>query len=279
MARSLEGKPILITGASSGIGLATARACAAAGMPVVLAARRADRLREAVGQIEKSGGRASAFECDVASESACAAAVAACVERYGAIYAVFANAGYGQEKAVHELSGDEVRRMFEVNFFGTMWVVRAALVPMMQARRGHVLVCSSCLARMPVVRAGVYSATKAAQHHVARSMRIELAPFGIDVTSVHPIGTRTEFFDTAGSVIAGKVHAQGADAMPFIQDASFVAEKIVRCMRRDRPEAEVWPGMAAGFLRGVMAGLSVWPGLGDWVMRRAERRLPHSAGR
>ncbi len=271
MPANLTDLPILITGASSGIGLATARACAAEGMPVVLAARRLDRLREAVRDIESRGGRALAFECDVSDAAQSRAAVEACVSNFGSIYAVFANAGYGQNAAVHEMSEDDLRRMFEVNLFGTTSVVDAALRHMIPARRGHVLVCSSCLARMPIMRGGAYSATKAAQHHLARAMRVELAPLGVCVSSVHPIGTRTEFFDVAAS----RARGEGASTPPpsmFMQDASFVAGCIVRCLKRPRPEAEVWPGVMSKLLRLVMAGLVVAPAAGDWVMRRAERR-------
>lgn len=267
MPADLTGLPIVITGASSGIGRATALACAAAGMPVVLAARRIDRLHEAVGEIERGGGKAVAVECDVAREADCERAVALCVERFGSVYSVFANAGYGLEKAVHETSDAELRRIFEVNLFGTMSIVRPALRHMLETRRGHVLVCSSCLARMPIAHGGAYSATKAAQHHLARAMRIELVPKGVCVSSVHPIGTRTEFFDVAGSDVSGSGPPEA-----FMQDAGVVAARVVRCLRRPRPEAEVWTGPVAYSLRLAMAGLSVWPALGDWAMRRADRR-------
>ncbi|MFM9958821.1 MAG: SDR family NAD(P)-dependent oxidoreductase [Phycisphaerales bacterium] len=271
MPSDLTTLPILITGASSGIGRAAAIACARAGMPVVLAARRADKLADAVREIESRGGRALAFECDVADAAQCRAAVEACVEKFGSIYSVFANAGYGQNAAVHEMTDADLRRMFEVNLFGTTNVVNAALKHMLPARRGHVLICSSCLARMPIMRGGAYSATKAAQHHLARAMRLELAPLGVCVSSVHPIGTRTEFFDVA----AGAARGDGASTPPpsmFMQDASFVADCVVRCLRRPKPEAEVWPGMMSKLLRVVMAGLVIAPGIGDWMMRRAERR-------
>jgi NAD(P)-dependent dehydrogenase (short-subunit alcohol dehydrogenase family) len=283
MTRDLSGLPIVITGASSGIGRATAVACAAAGMPVVLAARRVDRLREVVGEIErgvpggKPGGRAVAVECDVADAASCQRAVGVCVERFGSVYAVFANAGIAVNRAVHEMPIEEMRRVFEVNFFGTLGVVAAALPHMNAAGRGHVLVCSSCLARMPMVSLGAYTATKAAQHHVARAMRLELAPLGLHVSSVHPIGTRTELFETAAKLSGpggGAAFRGGAKAGPpeaFMQDASFVAACIVRCLRREKPEAEVWPGFSSKMLRLAMAGLSVWPWLGDRVMRAADR--------
>src|SRR5437868_6360217 len=91
----LTGKPIAITGASSGIGLATALACARAGMPVALAARREDRLQEAVAKIRGEGGKAIAVRADVDSPQDCRALVERTVAELGSIYAVFANAGYG----------------------------------------------------------------------------------------------------------------------------------------------------------------------------------------
>jgi len=267
MPADLTGLPIVITGASSGIGRATALACAAAGMPVVLAARRTDRLEDAVGEIERKGGRAVAVECDVAREADCERAVAWCVERFGSVYSVFANAGYGLERAVHETPDPDLRRIFEVNLFGTMSIIRPALQHMLVARRGHVLICSSCLARMPIAHGGAYSATKAAQHHLARAMRIELAPKGVCVSSVHPIGTRTEFFEVAGSDIKTSGPPEA-----FMQSPGVVASRVVRCLRRPRPEAEVWPGLVAHALRLTMAGVSVWPALGDAVMRLADRK-------
>jgi NAD(P)-dependent dehydrogenase (short-subunit alcohol dehydrogenase family) len=284
MKRDLSGLPIVITGASSGIGRATAVACAAAGMPVVIAARRADRLHEVVGEIEqaspagKAGGRAVAVECDVADAASCRRAVEVCAERFGSVYAVFANAGIAVNRAVHEMPMEEMCRVFGVNFFGTLEVIAAALPHMRAAGRGHVLVCSSCLARMPMVNLGAYTATKAAQHHVARAMRLELAPLGVHVSSVHPIGTRTELFEAAEKLSgpgSGNSIERGVKPGPpeaFMQDASFVAACIVRCLRREKPEAEVWPGISAKVLRLAMAGLSVWPSLGDRVMRMADRR-------
>src|SRR5258705_7257353 len=94
-----------------------------------------------------------------------------------------------------------LRAILECNFFGTMHTVRAALEPMRRnppaadGIRGHILICSSCLAKMPVPLNGAYSATKAAQNHVGRAMRLELAGEGIAVSTVHPVGTTTEFFE------------------------------------------------------------------------------------
>lgn len=266
----LQGLPIVITGASSGIGRATAVACARAGMPVLACARRGPRLEALVKEIESAGGRAAAIECDVAVEADCDRAVTACIERFGAVYAVFANAGYGIEKPFHETSPDEMRRIFDVNFFGSLNIIRAALPHMRAARRGHILICSSCLARMPMTFFGAYSATKAAQHHAARSMRAELAPEAITVTSVHPVGTRTEFFEVASA--GGHALSNNSPEL-FMQSPEFVADLIVRKLRRAGRGfgggAELWPGAAGLFIRWIMALMTGWVWLSDRVCRAA----------
>ncbi|MFN4166646.1 MAG: SDR family NAD(P)-dependent oxidoreductase, partial [Ferrovibrio sp.] len=150
MPRDLTGLPIAITGASSGIGAATALACARAGMPVALAARRIDRCEELAEQIRRQGGRAIAVEADVVDSAACQRLVDRTIEAFGSIYSLYANAGYGIESAVDATSDAELRRIFEVNFFGTMNAIRPALPHMKAARRGHILICSSCLAKIAV---------------------------------------------------------------------------------------------------------------------------------
>src|SRR4051812_272404 len=121
MARvDLTGKPIAITGASSGIGLATAIACAAAGMPGALGARREDRLTEAVEKIQAKGGKAIAVRMDVDKPEDCRALVERTVAEFGSIYAVFANAGYGAHMPVATTPDADIRAMFETNFWGTL---------------------------------------------------------------------------------------------------------------------------------------------------------------
>src|SRR5262249_14183400 len=116
----LSGKPIAITGASSGIGMVTALYCARAGMPVVVGARREDRLRGLVAGTRGEGGRAVAVACDVDRPEDCHGLVDATVREFGSIYSVFANAGYGTYTPVHEMSDADVRAMFQTNFYGTL---------------------------------------------------------------------------------------------------------------------------------------------------------------
>ncbi len=233
----LQGKPILITGASSGIGLAAAKACAAAGMPVVLGARRVDRLHDAVREIVARGGRAEATPCDVVSPEHCQRAVDFTVERFGWIYAVFANAGYGFESRALDATDQQLRELFETNFFGTMNVVRPAAARMLEKREGHILLCSSAASKVGLPMFSAYSASKAMQDHVGRALRIELLRTGVHVSTIHPIGTRTEFSQVV------REHSGGKDRVAATpehkrQDVEVVARAIVRCLRK--PKGEVW---------------------------------------
>lgn len=280
----LQGKPIVITGASSGIGAATALACARAGMPVVVGARRKERLEDLCRTIERAGGSARAMELDVRDAAACRAMVDLCVREFGSIYGVYANAGYGEEVGAIEMTDAAVRDMFEVNFFGSLNIIRPAVEAMGPVAgeggrgwRGHVLICSSCLAQLPIPYYSVYSATKAAQHHLGRAMKLELEGARIAVTTIHPVGTKTEFFTTVErrSVANGKQSKLLSHSPElFMQTPEFVARKTVRALRR--PHSELWPGLMGNFTRFGMSVLTMWPGLGDMVLRgMVKRRVNH----
>ncbi len=274
----LRGKVIVISGASSGIGAATAVACARAGMLVALGARRVDRLDALVKAIEGEGGRAIAVKCDVSDGAQCVELVEKTFEAFGSVYSVYANAGYGLEKSFVQMSEAELRAIFETNLFGTTNLVRAGLKRMIAERpraggvggvggepRGHVLICSSCLARQAIPYYGAYSATKAAQHHLGQAMRHELQPLGIAVTTVHPITTSTELFDKVKQLSGSQRLSHNSPGW-MTQTPEFVAARTVACLRRPRPE--VWPGFAGGMIRVAMSFAAMWPGLGDFALKK-----------
>ncbi|HVU63751.1 MAG TPA: SDR family NAD(P)-dependent oxidoreductase [Phycisphaerales bacterium] len=275
MSIDLSGRPIAITGASSGIGAATAIACARAGMPVALGARRTDKLDAIAAQIRAAGGRALTLAADVTRPEDCKALVDACVREFGSIYAVYANAGYGEESALHLMPDERVRAMFETNFFGSLNVIRPALEHMLRnpgppsQPRGHILWCSSCLARMSLPNYSIYCATKASQAHAATAMRHELRPQGVHVSSVHPIGTRTEFFEQVQRRAGGE---RTTITLPrhFYQTPEFVAKKTVQCLRR--PRGEVWTGLSGVSVRTAMALAAMFPGMADWALARISRK-------
>ncbi len=265
MAVRLEGRPIAITGASSGIGAATAIECARAGMPVALLARRAERLEEVAAQVRELGGRAVCVPGSVESPADCERLIEACVGEFGSVYAVFANAGIGCERSVERMTEQELRRVFEVNFFGSLNAVRPALPRMIGAGEGHVLFCSSCLSKLAVPYHAAYCATKSCQEIFARSMRGELRPLGVHVSSVHPIGTRTEMYDGIDrDKPRGSRLSSGPDM--FIQPASRVGRAVVWSLRRPNLfGGEAWTSLLG---RVLFAGANAAPGLSERVMDR-----------
>lgn len=271
----LHAKPIAITGASSGIGRATALACAQSGMFVAVMARRQDRLDDLVDEIHGSGGRATAFAGDVADADACAEFIAHAERELGPLHAVFANAGFGYEKPTHDTSEDELRTIFEVNFWGSLNTVRPALPGMIERRAGHIIFCSSCLSKLGIPCYGAYSATKACQDHFGRAMRHELKSSGVRVSTVHPIGTRTEFFDTAAELSGGPLRLMDRTTQRFSQPPERVAAAIIKCLKK--PKGEVWTSTGT---RLAFAAATAFPGLTDLVLSKmmSDRDRKASAG-
>lgn len=264
----LTGKPIVITGASSGIGAATAVACARAGMPVGLMARRAEKLDAVRERIERGGGRAVVVVGDVVDPGSNDELIERAEEAFGDLYASVGNAGYGAEVECATMPIEDIRAMFEVNFYGSLFLTQAAIARFRARGTGHALMVSSCLSKIGLPRYGAYSATKAAQDHFSRAMMHELRGTGVHVSSVHPVGTRTEFFDEAAKKSGGGKLELAGRGDRFMQPPEKVAGAIVKCLRK--PRGEVWTSALArwGF------GLSVMmPGVTDWVVgRMVEKR-------
>jgi len=272
----IRGRAIAITGASSGIGAAAAVECARAGMGVALLARRADRLEEVAARVRALGGRAVCVPGSVERVEDCRRLVDECVREFGSIHAVFANAGIGYEGSFPEMSDEDLRRVFEVNFFGSINAARPAVERMRAQGSGHVLFCSSCLSKITLPYYGAYCATKACQEVFARTMRSELKGSGIHVSSVHPIGTRTELFDgLERDSPRGNRLSKGPDY--FLQPAERVGRAVVWSLRH--PHREVWTGLA------VRVGFTIAhaaPGLTDRVVgalvaKRLRMGQPRSA--
>lgn len=266
----LAGKPIVITGASEGLGLACARAFAAAGMPVVLAARSVDKLEASAENIRAMGGQALAVPTDVTDVAACERLIAAATDAFGAPYAVLANAGYLVDAPVLDVDDTAVRAAFDVNVFGSLNVIRPA-VEAMRTRtgnpRGHVLVMSSCVGRLTQPHLGVYAATKASQAMMAGAMRAELKAEHIAVSSIHPLGVRTKFFDHAVRRGAAEEAPHRAPSS-FMQSPEHVAECVVRCVRS--PKAEVWTGPRGALARFGAALFTMFPRFAAMTMRVPE---------
>jgi NADP-dependent 3-hydroxy acid dehydrogenase YdfG len=187
---------LLITGASSGIGAATARA-AAGSYRLVLAARREDELRQLAAEL---GGeeRAMAIRCDVTEWDEVQALAAAALEHFGRIDAVFANAGFGASRGFLEESVEHWRSMILTNVYGVALTIRATLPHLLERGEGHFLVTSSVAGRR-ALPGSLYSATKWAATAIGESLRAELRQMhdnkAIRVTLIEPGMTDTPFFD------------------------------------------------------------------------------------
>ncbi len=272
MARALRDKVILITGASSGIGRATALACAWAGMHVSLAARRTDELKTVAKQVADLNRRAHFFTCNVANRQDVRYLCEEAFHTFGRVDAVFANAGVGLHQPAIDTPLARQHELFNVNYFGTVHLLHEAFAYLSQTKGGlrHMLVCTSSLSEMGPPLKGVYAATKAAQDAYAQALRAEVAAEGFHVTTVHPVGTRTDFAAKADH-LAGRDGSHTPKPDWLTQSPELVAKKIVAALRRPRPE--VWPSPLARY---GAALATAFPSLTARALQRThDRRSPH----
>ena len=265
MARDLADKTIIITGASSGIGEATAIECAKAGMNLVLNARRADRLESVAARVRELGRKAVMVVGDVTVDGISERMLDAADEELGGFHAVFANAGYGLRRTVIDLGDEELRKIFEVNFFASHDLIqRAAKRLVARKYPGHLLMCSSCLSKFTASEYAAYSATKSAQNHFCWAMHIELTPHDIPVTSVNPIQTITEFGEASRRESGTPQDPHYSKPRPgmFVQTSEQVARAVVKCLRRPTPE--VWTSRTVRIVAGL--GISF-----PWILERLLR--------
>ena len=269
--------PVLVTGCSSGIGLATAQRLLAGGHTVYATARRLDPL----GDLARAGARV--LEVDVRDEASMRAAVEAVEHEHGAVGALVNNAGYGAYGPVEEVGLDAVRDQFETNVFGLGRLCQLVLPGMRRAGRGRIVNISSMGGRLVFPTGGWYHASKYAVEALSDALRMEVRPFGVQVVLVEPGLIRTQFGGTAshglaapaeGSAYGGlrsyadelmaKAYASRAAAAP---DA--VAAAVVRAVETARPKPRYVVTAAARLQVHTrrLAGDRVW----DALMRQAYR--------
>ena len=192
MGSELSGRVVAITGASSGIGEATARACAASGAAVALAARRAERIEELASRIVADGARAIAVPTDVAEEDQARAFVERTKAELGRLDVLVNNAGVMLLGPIEGAPTEEWRRMIDANLFGVLYCTHAALPIMREQGGGHIVNVSSVAGRVARAGAGVYNLTKFGLGAFSESLRQEGVPIGVRVTIIEPGAVDTE---------------------------------------------------------------------------------------
>lgn len=222
----LQGQVALVTGASSGIGEATALALAAEGAKVAMAARRVDRLDALVRKITDDGGEALALACDVADEAQVNAAVSAVQEKWGRLDMLINNAGVTVIGPVLGADTQEWRRVFDVNVLGLMYATHAVLPLMKEQGNGHIINMSSLLGRIAQAGTGVYAATKWAVGAFSEALRQEAIAYKVRVTIIEPGMVATEINDHVTDEGAKAMLDAYTSSMKTL-DASDIAAAVV----------------------------------------------------
>ena len=192
MKNNIEGKVIVITGASSGLGEAAAQHLSEQGGIVVLGARRVDRIQTLAEELNKNGGKALALPTDVTNCDQVKALVDAAVQTYGHIDVIINNAGLMPHSPLERLKVEEWNQMIDVNIKGVLYGIAAALPYMKEQKSGHIINVSSVAGHK--VRPGgvVYSATKHAVRVITEGLRQEVKPYNLRTTSISPGAVDTE---------------------------------------------------------------------------------------
>jgi NAD(P)-dependent dehydrogenase (short-subunit alcohol dehydrogenase family) len=257
--RPLSQQVVVVAGGSYGLGRAIAVAAAERGAKVVIGARTPEALAGSLAEIEAVGSEGLALETDVSEQSQVEQLVAATVERFGRVDTYIANAMVTVYAEAHRLEDDELRRVFDVNFFGGVYGYWAAL-PQLRDSRGTFIQVASALSYRGIPLQAAYCSTKAALRTFFESARVELEKerAGVDVCVILPGAINTPQFDRARQ----KMGLQPQPVPPIYQPEPF-AEAVVRCC--ERPVRELPLGWGA---QKLLWGQKLSPRAGDLVLLR-----------
>lgn len=243
---AVSGKTALVTGASYGIGEATARSSAAAGATVLLVARSEERLGDVAASINAGGGRAVAYPTDLTEEAAVNALTTQVTERHGPLDIVVSNAGKSLRRSLHHQYDrpHDFQRTIDINYLGPIWLLLGLLPAMRENGSGHIVNVSSVGVRVvPGPQWGAYQASKGAFDRWLRSVAPELHADGVDVTSVYFALVRTRMI--APTPILGRLPGLSSD-----EAADAIAKALIERPRTNEPPwvlpAEVASVLLAG---------------------------------
>jgi NAD(P)-dependent dehydrogenase (short-subunit alcohol dehydrogenase family) len=240
---AVAGKTVMVTGASYGIGEATARRLAAAGATVLVVARSAERLDDLAAAINAGGGRAVAYPTDLTDEAAVSALTKQVTEDHGPLDIVVSNAGKSLRRSLHHQYDrpHDFQRTIDINYLGPIWLLLGLLPAMRERGGGHIINVSSVGVRVvPGPQWGVYQASKGAFDHWLRSVAPELHADGVDVTSVYFALVRTRMI--APTPILGRLPGMSPDGA-----ADAIAKAVIERPRTIEPPW-VWPAEVASVL-------------------------------
>lgn len=222
--QNIKGKVVVITGASSGLGEATARILSTQGATVVLGARRVERLQKLVDELTAKGGQALALATDVTNHDQVKCLVDAAVQRYGRIDVMINNAGLMPHSPLERLKIEDWDRMIDVNIKGVLYGIAAALPHMIQQKAGHIINVSSVAGHKVTPNGAVYCATKHAVRALSEGLRGEVKPYNIRTTIISPGAVATELPDSVTEPdIADGIHK-------FYKDVAIPADSFARAV-------------------------------------------------
>ncbi len=229
----VKAKVVVVTGASSGIGEATAREFAREGARVILAARRVDRLEALAQEINSMGTGAEALvvQADLSKLENIKSLITKTLDKYGRIDVLVNNAGFGRLDWLENLDpAKDIQGQFDVNVLGVIQTTRQALPVMIKQRSGHIINMCSMAGLVATPTYTIYAACKHAVHGFSEALRREVKPWGIDVSMIYPGGVTTEFGQHAG--IKRKT---GATTPRFLLlTAEQVGQAVVQLVRSPR---------------------------------------------
>lgn len=227
----IVGQVALVTGASSGIGAATARKLAAQGIAVGLAARRKDRVEALAAEIKSAGGEAVALQTDVTDPGSCETAARILVEQFGRIDVLVNNAGLMPLSDVDSLKTDEWKRMVDVNVSGVLNATASVLPQMIEQHSGHIFNMSSIAGRKVFTGLTIYCATKAAVAAFSDGLRMEIGPkHNIRVTCIQPGAVKSELYDHITDAGYRKQMDELASKMTFLEGED-IADTILFALK------------------------------------------------